>query len=137
MMKTSGAKHARGFSLLEVMISGAIMLSVLTGVVSACATVMKSFNHQTHLTQVIYVAEAQMELLLSLPGDSEMLETNVVEGPTHFDKDGNPQGNASVYAVTWRAVPHPVVAKVRTLTVTVTWDEDGETKTFDLKTERL
>ena len=132
-------KHSstlKGFSLLEVMISGAILLTVLTGVITAHSSMMRTFHHQLNITQVIYVAEAQLEEILSLPSSSSDLARGVTHGPTHFDEEGNRTVAASKFAITWEVVDHPVVRRAKRLAVTVSWLEDGALKTFVLKTER-
>lgn len=126
----------KGFSLLEVMISGTIFLTALAGVITAHSAMMRSFNHQLNITQVIYVAEAQMEEILSFPSSSSLLAAGVEHGPSHFNEKGDRTTSANKYEVIWEVEPHPEVSRAKRVEVTVKWEEDGQPKEFVLKTER-
>lgn len=53
-----------GFSLIEVMVSSALFLASVGGVVSAIASASGVYEHQRRLTQAVSVGEYKMEELL-------------------------------------------------------------------------
>lgn len=66
----------RGFSLLEVMVAGALFLVTVTGVLSATSTATATFEHQRKLTQAMSVAEYTIEELLLRYGSHDELRLN-------------------------------------------------------------
>jgi|GEM_PF-777984 len=57
-------RRSAGFSLIEVMVSAALFLASVTGVVSAVSTASTVYEHQRRLTQAVSVGEFKMEELL-------------------------------------------------------------------------
>jgi Tfp pilus assembly protein PilV len=53
-----------GFSLIEVMVSSALFLASVGGVVSAISSASSVYEHQRRLTQAVSVGEYKMEELL-------------------------------------------------------------------------
>ncbi len=65
-----------GFSLLEVMVAGALFLVTISGVLSATSTATATFEHQRKLTQSMSVAEFSLEELLLRYGSNDELRLN-------------------------------------------------------------
>jgi type II secretory pathway pseudopilin PulG len=67
---------SRGFSLLEVLVAGALFLITVSGVLSAASTATTTFEHQRKLTQAMSVGEFVLEELLLRYTSSDELRQN-------------------------------------------------------------
>ncbi len=124
----------RGFSLLEAMISGALLTISVSGTLSAYSNVAAQYQNQRHTTQAMNIAEGTLEdLLLRFNGDTEIAPGS--HGPLNFDRDGEIQGGAGTYQATWTVLPHPIDG-IRTIVVTVAWDSMLGPRTLVLTTDR-
>ena len=70
----------RAFSLLEVLVAGALFLVSVAGVLSATATATATFEHQRKLTQAMSVGEFVLEELLLRYTSAEELRVNASRG---------------------------------------------------------
>jgi hypothetical protein len=67
-----------GFSLIEVMVSSALFLASVTGVVSAVSSASTVYEHQRRLTQAVSVGEYKMEeLLLRYSNHDDLMVTSI------------------------------------------------------------
>jgi Prokaryotic N-terminal methylation motif len=129
-------RRARGFSMLEVLISGAVLLIAITGYVQLFRQVEMTYQHQRLMTQALHVAEARVEELLILYADDPWLAPGITHAGPGFDRTGKPVSASPTFTTSWivtGGVPLPGTRKVE---VTVTWQERGETRTFTLSTVR-
>lgn len=139
----------RAFSLIEVMAAVAIFGVGLAAVFSCMNVVSQQFEHQRHTTFALHLAEARMEeLLLRLANDAELVAGSD-QGPVWFDQRGfvtpagcpssttgtPPETTACRYRVTWRTAAAGI-ARMRSLAVTVAWNERGSLRSVGLTTQR-
>lgn len=131
----ANSRPPKGFTLLETLISSALLVMAITGVVSAFSGISRSFEHQRHMTQAMALAESQLESLLQRY-QSHVDLTNIVHPTLHFDREGKQQASASVYAVNWTVTPTPF--GMRRVKVTVSWTEGsgGSPHTLSFQTLR-
>lgn len=124
----------RGFGMLEVLISGTMLVLGLAAVLSFASSTSGVAAHQRHITQGAHVAELQMEKLLLLPPDEARLTSGPHVGP-RYDDVGTPSPSGD-YHTTWSVAVDTPITGTRTLTVTVTWTEQGATRSTTLTTIR-
>jgi type II secretory pathway pseudopilin PulG len=124
----------RGFSLVEVIVSGVLLLSGLAAILLAATVAFGLNEHQKRVGQAVVIAEQQMENLLLLFPNSPALIVGRHPGTgfTSFDETGAPGGSAfrSSYVV---SAADPVGQQI---VLTIEWDERGRTRSFDLVTVR-
>jgi type II secretion system protein I len=115
-------RHARGFSLLETMIAGAIFLVAMLGVVSAVGTATAQYQHQRNATIALQVAERTMEeLLLEYSTSSELNEGGHTRG---YDVNGEPTAAAQPrFVASWVITPNMPVSTSRRIDLGVTWTD--------------
>lgn len=124
----------RGFGLLEVIISGSLLLIGLAGVVQFAAHAEKMSGHQQSMVGAVHVAETTMETLLLLYPDDARLTNGPHTGP-RFDKVGN-KTPTGLFATSWTVEAGVPLPGARTVEVVVTWTERSAIKTTRLRTIR-
>lgn len=124
----------RAFGLLEVMVSGALLLIGLAGVVQFAGHAEKMTGHQQNVVGAVHVAETTLETLLLLYPDDRRLADGAHAGP-HFDKVGNPGGSA-MFSTSWTVQAGVPLPGARTIEVVVSWTERAIPKTVKLRTIR-
>ncbi len=117
-------KRAEGFTLLEVLISMAILgIGVLTiGVAQLSAIKMSS--RSGHLSQAMYLAQEQMETFMAMPQSSPFLDIAVVDAPDPagmIDIDPTDQ-DLTTYSRSWTVEPNTPGNGLSRITITVTWN---------------
>ena len=120
------------------MISGAILLVGIAGVMSGIKTANNLYQHQRNLTYALHLCEAFMEeLILQTPTDPDVAVGDyAAHGPVYFDKVGAEVGAPSWFEVRWRVVGDTPISGMKRVTVRVQWSERGQTKSFSLTTDR-
>lgn len=129
----------RAFSLLEVMVSGAMLIAGPTGIVSAMSTAAGLQAHQRKVSHGIHIAESVLEELLIRPvADAELDFGTHPSTPLQYDDDGDRLiTGTGAYQVQWTvSPPPPAVDAMRTVTTRVTWTEGTTPKSFSLSTIR-
>ncbi len=125
-MKNLGSKHmrlaSRGFTLLEIMMSLAIISIAMVSLLSLANRTIGVHEHLQSLTAGTLLAQ------------QKMAETEVSALRGTLDSLGTEGGFAEPYAdYTWRitytATPLP---SVRMVTVTVAWGDEAENEQIDL-----
>lgn len=125
---------ARGFGMLEVLISGAMLIAGLAGIVQAQASINTSIARERRLTIATHVAEQTIERLLVLfPGDSTLAQGGHV-GPT-FNDEGTPDP-AGRFRARWNVSVGDPIAGARRVVVEVEWTDGSQTRVFTLTTIR-
>lgn len=127
-------KRKKGFSLLEVMVAGSILLIGIAAVVSALSTANESTAHQRRMTESLHVAEAVMEELLLVPSTSpDMYEG--AHGPRTFDGAGN-EVSGGAYRASWSVTSGVPIGGMRRVRVTIQWTEPNGERSLSLVTDR-
>jgi hypothetical protein len=128
-------RKKRGFTLIESMVAGVMLIIGVSGVVSALGSVMKLKSHQRDLTVAIHAAETSLEELLMLPSDHPDMAAGagVQPGPSF---DLNMRRGGTEFTTEFEVVTGPYVG-TRTVVVTVRWtDGFGRPKVLALRTHR-
>jgi hypothetical protein len=124
----------RGFGLLEVMISGSILLIGIAAVVTTINTIERQYQHQRYITTAVHIAEGTLEELIGRwPSDPELVANTLFHGP-EFDPRGLlvPPG-MGLFTTEWIVAAGVPIATTREVRVTVRWNEDGVDKWFTLR----
>jgi len=130
-------RQVQGFSLLEVMISASLFLLAVAGTLSAFSTIANHRVHQKHMVQALHIAETHVEeSLVRLSSDAVLQPGTVTTGLAHYNKDGSRTGAASFFRVDMSSAAHAAVSDVVVVQITVVWQENGVTHSFQLRTER-
>jgi type II secretory pathway pseudopilin PulG len=119
-------QQRRGFSLLEVMFAGSILLLGLSAVAGVFSTASNSFAHQRDVAGATTVAEGFLEQIVILPSSSPLLDVGAHDA-RHFTRDGRPTtatSTTAAYALTWVVVMNQPVSGMKRVTVTVSWTHD-------------
>lgn len=125
----------RGFTLLEVMISGGLLLIGLSASLGLVTSLTELKEHQRHMTQVMAIAEATIEELLLAPStDDDLLAGD--HGPRYFDSMGL-EASFGMYEAKWKVTGAKPIAGIRQVDVTVRWMEGRRVKTYVITTWRL
>jgi prepilin-type N-terminal cleavage/methylation domain-containing protein len=128
-------RGARGFSLIEVVVSSTLLLIGLAGTMSALSSYQKGVEHQRHLTQGIHIAESTMEqILLATPTDP-MLAAGT-HGPRSFNDVGHLVASGGKYNAYWIVTPNEPIGGMRKLDVRVEWMEGPNGRNVVFTTHR-
>ncbi len=133
-MKARQKPKARGFGILEVLISSTMLVAGLAGVLQAQASITNTMARERRLTMATHIAEQTMERLLVLfPGDGELA------GGSHtglrFDDEGTPAA-AGRFAARWTVNVGDPIAGTRRITVEVQWVDGSQDRVVALTTLR-
>lgn len=124
----------RGFSLLEVFISGALFLLAVAGIAGAVST-SAGVNADARLHAVAAeLAEERLERLLAAAGDAPELRRDIVH-EERLAADGSIDA-AGPFAVRWTATPVAGVPSVSRIVVDVAWRAGARDRTLRLETCR-
>lgn len=132
----SRGRPAHGFSTLEALIAGTLLLLAVTGVVSALSTTSNLYAHQRHLTQAISIGELAMEeLLLRYRGSPDL--ASGMSHEAYFAADGSSADASDArYTVIWDVSPTRVAGVVRRVDCRVQWWEGSRERHIDFFTYR-
>lgn len=113
----------RGFTLIEVMISGSILLIGLAGMITALTANLHLQEHSRHMTAAIHIGEGVMEeLVLLYPTDADL--SAGAHGPRYFSRTGTELSSTPApYQVNWTVTEGDPIAGIRRIGVTVSWTE--------------
>lgn len=133
LIRKGGARHRpdapgpraglAGFSLMEAMISGSILLLGLAGVLTGLGSMNTQYKHQRHMTQALQIAESTMESLLVRGKESDDLDEGEHQGQD-FDQAGTPLAGEGFFHSAWTVAPAGIagVPGIRVVTVTISWE---------------
>lgn len=117
-------KKENGFTLLEVIVSIAILTFGLLAVASMQITAIRGNDLASRITEASGWGQEKIEEL---------------SGLSYTDADLDPTGNPHTeqtppagYAITWDVTDNNPVNNVKLITVTVTWQDKGHTKRAQL-----
>jgi prepilin-type N-terminal cleavage/methylation domain-containing protein len=128
-MRTS--RSARGFGLIEVMISAALLAIGMAGIVSLFSNLEENYKHQRLVATALHIAEATMEDLLVRYADDAEISQGAHTGPS-FALNGAPGG--TFFQSSWQVNDGVPFSGVREVVVTVAWTERGVPKRLSLRT---
>lgn len=124
----------RGFSLIEVFISGVLFLLAVAGIVGAVST-SAGVRADARLHAVAAeLAEERLELLLASPGDAAELRRDTVHEERLAD-DGRID-SAGPFTIRWTATPVTGVPSVSRIVVDVAWRAGDRDRSLRLETCR-
>jgi type II secretory pathway component PulJ len=129
-------RAAAGFSLLEVLIAGALLAIGVAATLAAFDGVRGVVVRNRHMTQALHAAESVAESMLALDASHEALSAGAHSGtPRRFDAVGQEVAASDttrgIYAVDWNVQPNVPVDGIRRITLTVRWNAlvgDGDTQ---------
>ncbi|MDP2340668.1 MAG: prepilin-type N-terminal cleavage/methylation domain-containing protein [Deltaproteobacteria bacterium] len=126
----------RAFSLIEVMVSGTLLVVGLAAAFSAYGTIAGQLNHAGRRSTAGALAEGMLEeLVLRFPADPALTLGTHVDDPRFYDQGGK-RVAAGDFKVTWRVAPYAKVKSIREVTVVVAWTDVGGPRTLEVRTWR-
>ena len=130
-------RRQRGFSLIEVMVSGVLLIVGMAAALSVYGTIANQQNHTSHRSTAGTIAEAVLEdLVLRYPGDPSLTVGLHDEGRA-FDADGaRAAPSDAVFTATWRVQAYAKLKTIREITVTVVWNDSIGARTLEVTTWR-
>jgi Tfp pilus assembly protein PilV len=124
----------RGFAMVEVLISAAILIIGITSAAEVQAAMSRYSAAQRRFVTANEVAEQTLERLLILYGGSASLSEGAHDGPT-YNIDGIPAADG-MFSTSWNIELNTPIEHVRRVTVKVRWREYGRDRTVTLSTLR-
>ena len=120
-----GKKGEQGFTLLEVIIAISILTFGLLAVASMQISAIRGNALAGGVTEGTSWASDKMEELISLPYTHADLATGNHQEPTSTSPPG--------FTITWDVAENTPLNDTKTITLTVTWTEQGAGKTVILQ----
>jgi type IV pilus modification protein PilV len=125
----SNLKKANGFTLLEVLVAMAIFAVGMLAVASLQVNSLWGTARADTTSEAIMWATDRIEQLKALPYDDSLLTSG-----THIPSSGDPI-NDTIYSASWTVTNNTTsstvpVPNTKTVAVTITWNDAGETKTY-------
>jgi Tfp pilus assembly protein PilV len=124
----------RGFAMIEVLISGAILITGITVAVDVQGMMSRSAAAQRRFVTANEIAEQTLERLLVVYSGSNSLTPGNHDGPT-YNSDGVPAADG-LFSTSWSVDIDTPVKAVRRVTVLVRWRDFGRDRTVQLSTFR-
>lgn len=118
--------HAsRGFSLVEALVSMAILAAVVTGFLSSMNAAFRGVRHQQDAVVAIGIVDALSEELLMLNPSSTDLGIGMHQ--RFFDASGRRQSaqSGATYTLEWSISPLETDSAIRTIEMRVLWSQQG------------
>jgi len=126
--------NRRGFTLMEVVVAMAMLAVALGFSMYSTNLISSSYSLNRRLSKAHDVAGLVLEELLAVY-DSD---TKLANG-THtqnYDDRGKKQAAASVFLATWTVRQHHPITKILEISLRVTWDDNGRTRSVRYLTYR-
>ena len=116
----------RGFSLIEVLFAGAILVVSLTAVAGVYSSTRESMTTQRDVAAATTIAEAFLEQVVVLPKSSPLLAVGAHTSPERrFRPDGTPgTGAAAPFLLTWTVTDDLPVPGLKQVRVDIAWQRD-------------
>jgi Tfp pilus assembly protein PilV len=126
----------RGFSTLESLIAGTLLLLSVAGVTTAVTTASNVYAHQRHLSHAISIGELALEELLLRYRSAPELAPGSVHQQGYDARGERSASPSATYRVEWRVSSERVANVVRRIDVRVRWQEGVNERHIDLVTYR-
>jgi len=112
----------RGFSLLETLFAGSIMIIALTSTAGVFGLMSSSFAHQKDMAIATGIAETFLEQVAILPPSSPLL-ADEPHPPRHYNAEGHrlPSTAGAKFRLDWEVSPGVPVAGMKEVLVDVSW----------------
>jgi len=131
---TTRRRRLRGFGILEVMISGTMLVIGLAAAAQFSAAMAASTARDNHLVSATHCGEQTMERLIGLfPSHADL--ANGDHSGSRFGDDGAPSSSGR-YQVSWTVQVGAPLNGLRRVDVNVTWLERGTPRNITLRTLR-
>lgn len=123
--RPGGSHTRRGFSLVEALVSMAILAAVVTGFLSSMNAAFRGVRHQQEAVIAIGLVDALSEELLMVNPSSTELAMGVHQ--RFFDVSGRRQSTQSgaTYTLEWSISPLETDSSIRTIEMRVLWSQQG------------
>jgi Tfp pilus assembly protein PilV len=118
-----------GFTMIEVLIAVLITVVAVMGIVGLITVETRSGTASRHTTEAAVLAEGQMETLRI----TALAVSGTGNDAAPVDAEGVAGNSNSIFTRAWSWT---VGASSISYTVTVTWNEDGPTKTVKMISQR-
>ena len=129
-------RSQQGFSLLEVMIAFGLLAFGVLGVTAAQIAGMKSTRNSRQSSEAMYLAQRQLELFQSMPGQAL---TDLIADPSYPNDPNNPldptpgDGDSTTYNRSYTLTPNSPETGIFSIAVQVSYtDAQGITRTTSL-----
>lgn len=122
-------KAAQGFTLLEVIITLAIFSTALLALGRMQIAASQASTAAGRLSRATALAQDTAERLMAFRYNHPLLDDQTPAGQTTTYREATPPTG---YAVTWTVDTDRPVVGVKTVNLTVSWDNRGQPKTFTL-----
>lgn len=123
-------QRRRGFSLIEAVIAGAILVIGFTAILSATASFMNVIEHDRKLGEAWRLLQAQASVMRGLPDDAPEWSGNT---STTLDRVGNVGGD---FALTRKVSVNTPFPPARQMELRLTWPEASGTRSTVLVIHR-
>lgn len=112
----------RGFSLLETIFAGTILIIGLTSTAGVFGLMSATFAHQKDMAIATGIAEAFLEQVAILPQSSPLLE-DATHPSRPYNSEGRrlPSTTNAKFTLTWTITPDTPVAGMKEVLVDVEW----------------
>ena len=123
----SPSSTKRGFSILEALFAGSILILGLAGVASTYSGASAAFAHQRDSARAIAIAESFLEQVVLLPPTSPLLTAGAHDA-RHFDVDGGVDApeNEAHFAMDWTVTANVPTPGMKEVVVVVRWKRDRD-----------
>jgi type II secretory pathway pseudopilin PulG len=122
-------RNQRGFTLAETMMVFAVIFIASTGTLGIFSSALHTADTAKHITAATYTARAQMEAIKST--QFGYITAFFPQG-VPSDVQGTSLPNGATWTVTY---PDGTSARPLTISVTVSWPENSQTKSVQLTTQ--
>ncbi len=141
-MKKNGLQHSdNGFTLIEVMIAMLIFSFGMLALGSMQISSIQGNASARDFTQVASLGTDYISSLLYRDYDDGDLVANIIHSPAsdvdgidnNGDGDIDESGETGDISVNWTVVDDSLFEKVKTVTLTVSWDDQGDNRSVTLR----
>ncbi len=128
MQPRTATRRQGGFNIVELMIALTVLLIGVAGILTLQIVSMRATSYSRHATEAAVLAEDKMEALRTIPIETLMDGSEVVDAQGYLDPGG-------LFTRSWTIA---WAGNLGTLTVSVAWDEGGdEPHIIVYRTQRL